>query len=200
MARFTAANARENAAKSHATRRQRLASGNLAGETFPQTPQVGPHELLDSYLSRRLSRVREQLDRLDAMLLTEKDAQKIDRLASAQLRLSEQERILAGRPLPGSRRPKEEPDKSKPKWEDMPPPEYALLPGPPPEANTQPPTTTDAQPATKPPTEPERKYPYYSADNPPTPQPPPPAPPRPPNPSPIFEFHPSVGPPPPSRR
>ena len=53
----------------------------------------------------RLERVRLQLDRVDAMMLTEDDPQRLDRLASAQMRLSEQERILAGRPLPGSRKP-----------------------------------------------------------------------------------------------
>ncbi len=41
----------------------------------------------------------------DEMVNAERDPQRIDRLASAQLRLSEQERILAGRPLRGSRRP-----------------------------------------------------------------------------------------------
>jgi hypothetical protein len=39
------------------------------------------------------------------MMMTEEDPAKIDRLASAQARLAEQERLLAGRPLPGSRRP-----------------------------------------------------------------------------------------------
>ena len=59
----------------------------------------------DSYLTERLMRVRKQLDQVDAMMLTEDDPQRLDRLASAQMRLSEQERILAGRPLPGSRKP-----------------------------------------------------------------------------------------------
>jgi len=35
---------------------------------------------------------------------------KLDRLASAQARLSEQERLLAGRPMPGSFRPKKPPE------------------------------------------------------------------------------------------
>ena len=88
-----------------AARRQRFASGEPAAETFPQTPQTGPLEPPDAYVARRLARVRVQLDRLDTMLLAENDAQKLDRLASAQLRVSEQERILAGRPLPGSFKP-----------------------------------------------------------------------------------------------
>jgi hypothetical protein len=46
-----------------------------------------------------------QLNRLDSMMAKEMDPQRLDRLASAQSKLSEQERILAGRPLPGSRKP-----------------------------------------------------------------------------------------------
>lgn len=53
-------------------------------------------------------RVREQLAKVDRMILEETDPQRLDRLASAQLRLSEQERILDDRPLPGSRRPAQE--------------------------------------------------------------------------------------------
>jgi len=62
----------------------------------------------NDYPAERLSRVREQLDRLDAILLAEKNAQTLDRLASARLRPSEQERIRARRPLPGSRKPPQE--------------------------------------------------------------------------------------------
>jgi len=50
--------------------------------------------------------VKLQLDRVDGMVMTEKDPQKLDRLASAQARLAEQERIMSGRPLPGSMRPR----------------------------------------------------------------------------------------------
>jgi hypothetical protein len=55
-----------------------------------------------SYVLSRLTRVRKQLDRLDRLMAEEIDPQRLDRLASAQYRLSEQERIMAGRPLPGS--------------------------------------------------------------------------------------------------
>lgn len=59
------------------------------------------------YVGGRLARVRVQLDRVDELMMTETDPQKLDRLASAQARLSEQERILDGRALPGSLRPRE---------------------------------------------------------------------------------------------
>ncbi len=42
---------------------------------------------------------------------------KLDKLASAQARLAEQERLLAGRPLPGSRRPERE--RPKRQWASM---------------------------------------------------------------------------------
>jgi hypothetical protein len=67
---------------------------------------MSPLQAADSYVSERLSRVRLQLDRVDGMVMTEKDPQKLDRLASAQARLAEQERIMSGRPLPGSMRPR----------------------------------------------------------------------------------------------
>ena len=44
-------------------------------------------------------------NRLDAAMLEEHDPQRLDRLASAQARLSAQEFALAGRPMPGQRRP-----------------------------------------------------------------------------------------------
>jgi hypothetical protein len=110
MARFTAANAREMAAKAHATRQQRPGSGKLAGKTFPQTPQGGPHEPANDYVSRRLARMRVQLDSVGRAIEAEAtkatpDGQRLNWLAQAQERLAEQERILDNRPLPGSRRP-----------------------------------------------------------------------------------------------
>jgi hypothetical protein len=113
MARITAANAPEMAAKSHAARKQRLASGNLVGEASPQTPKAGSHEAATAYVNARLSRVRVQLDLVDKRITEQAKAKTVDGqvlnwLCAAQERLAEQERILAGRPLPGSRRPKDE--------------------------------------------------------------------------------------------
>ena len=107
MPRFNSANAKEMAAKSHAARLQRRTSGNLAGETFPQTPQVGQEEAANDYVARRLARVRKQLDSVDAAIeeCIGGDSKRLKELTDAQMRLAEQERQLAGRPLPGSRRP-----------------------------------------------------------------------------------------------
>lgn len=59
----------------------------------------------DDFRVQRLARVREQLAKLDAQMAQEDDPQRLDRLASAQAKLSVQEFNLAGRPLPGSHRP-----------------------------------------------------------------------------------------------
>lgn len=56
-------------------------------------------EQLD-YRQLRLVRVREHLDRLDDMFILEKDPQRLSQLAQAMDKLSEQERLLAGRPAP----------------------------------------------------------------------------------------------------
>jgi len=69
-----------------------------------------------NWLERRRLRVRALIGRLDDMVGVETDAQKLDRLASAQAKLAEQERILDGRPLPGSRKPRPERTPSGPQW------------------------------------------------------------------------------------
>lgn len=51
-------------------------------------------------------RVRAQMRRLDEMLSRERDPLSLDRLARALAVLAEQERLLDGRPLPGSLRPR----------------------------------------------------------------------------------------------
>lgn len=104
MPLITSQNAAEMAQRSHEARRQR----KLAEQTKPAKPLTEPLEAGDSYVTRRLLRVRGQLDRLDAMLDDEEDPGRIDKLCSAIARLGEQERQLADRPLPGSRRPTKE--------------------------------------------------------------------------------------------
>jgi hypothetical protein len=100
MALITSANAREMAAKSHESI---LLRNKLREERWNAPP---PEEIkCDEYIVKRVMRVRAQLDRIDRMMMEEDNPQAIDRLAAAMARLSEQERILAGRPLPGSHRP-----------------------------------------------------------------------------------------------
>ena len=107
---FTAANAAEMGRRSAAARAAQ-AQRIPAEPPQPLAPLAPlPQPLLtelDTFAKRRLARVRAQLDRLDDELAecSLEDSKRIKELTDAQLRLSEQERILAGRPLPGSRRP-----------------------------------------------------------------------------------------------
>ena len=100
MPRFT----KETAAI--ASRLGNLARWSRKPDPEPEPPVAGIAEAIpDEYRAKRLARVRKQLDRIDDLMDEECDPQKLDRLASAQARLAEQERILRGEPLPGSRRP-----------------------------------------------------------------------------------------------
>ena len=96
---FTRETAAIMAARSNAVQRERR-------RELDAMPQESRSAMISrDYTSRRLTRVRGQLDRLDKLMGEETDPQRLDRLASAQYRVSEQERILAGRPLPGSWKP-----------------------------------------------------------------------------------------------
>lgn len=65
---------------------------------------VAEQEAADKYRKLRLLRVRKQLDLIDEKIFQElsdnTDASKLDRLASAVLRVNEQERQLSNRSLP----------------------------------------------------------------------------------------------------
>lgn len=100
MALITSANARQMNALGWQARRKRDEQLRQTIATLVQSPQLDYH-------NKRLARVRAQLDRLDSELekCSLSDSKRIKELTDAQLRLSEQERILAGRPLPGSRKP-----------------------------------------------------------------------------------------------
>ena len=63
---------------------------------------------IDSFTFQRLMRVRAQIERIDALLADEDEPKQLKELADALTRLADQERILAGRPLPGSRRPEKD--------------------------------------------------------------------------------------------
>jgi hypothetical protein len=95
---FTKENAAEMAARALEARKQAEIM-RLNGE--PPKPLL-PEE---KYRILTLARTRKQIERLFEMMDECDDAQKLDRLASALARLNEQERQLAGRPLPGSLKP-----------------------------------------------------------------------------------------------
>ena len=59
----------------------------------------------DEFITRRILRVREQIERLSALLDEEEDPQALDRIASAISRLSTLEREYAMRPAPGTLKP-----------------------------------------------------------------------------------------------
>lgn len=94
--RFNAENAREMAARSVEARRK-------ADEERLANPLPDPLEA--DYAVRLLARVRTMLDENDEMLMKARDPLDRDRLARASSVLAERERVLAGRPLPGQRRP-----------------------------------------------------------------------------------------------
>lgn len=102
--RFTTETAREYALKSHAPDSARFLPKPPIVDPLPNTQLTAPSA--DSlYNLKMLARVRKQLDRLFSMFADEPDPMKLDRLASAIARLSELERQLANRPLPGTLRP-----------------------------------------------------------------------------------------------
>jgi hypothetical protein len=113
--RFTAANARQYAALA-TVRRKELASMPPGS---PNTLLPAPYKTRDpnharapinTYVLKRRSRVRRQLNLVDRAIeieasKDEPDGQRLNWLASAQERLAEQERQLDNRPAPGTLRP-----------------------------------------------------------------------------------------------
>lgn len=98
---FTTENAREMSrlgAIARAKKRAERIARAQASEPIPN-----PSE---DYVKLRLACVRAQIGKLDKQILQTRDPQALNWLASAQAKLAEQERILAGRPLPGNLRPK----------------------------------------------------------------------------------------------
>jgi hypothetical protein len=95
MALFTAENAAEMA--------KRGALVKEANKIRKATPELEPNEA-ELFRRMRLSRVRAQLNAIDGLIAKEMkencDPAKLDRLASAAIRLNEQERQLSNRSLP----------------------------------------------------------------------------------------------------
>ena len=111
MPLFTRENAREKALKGNAVRWSRPRPIPPPPEP-PAIPAIVSPSIAepqrDEFQARRLKRVREQLDRVDDLMISEDDPKRLKELADASARLSDQEFKLAGRPSPGSRRPAQE--------------------------------------------------------------------------------------------
>lgn len=123
MPLITPQTAAELAAKSHEARRRNKELREQS-DTEPQPiPQTEPIAL--DFAAQRLSRVRTQLDRIDALAAEETDPKQLKFLADAAGRLQEQERQLAGRPLPGTLKPSAKPPRRP---EPMPEPTPAIQP------------------------------------------------------------------------
>ena len=65
----------------------------------------------DDYLGERILSTRAHIARLDKLMMTERDPQKLQWLATTLAKLSEVERILSGRPNPGHLRPSSTPSR-----------------------------------------------------------------------------------------
>jgi hypothetical protein len=164
--RWTPDEARSMVAKSILAKRLKL----LARPVTPPTPtppnghQPHPPEVEDDgYVTERLTRVRAQLDKLDGTISLElkkkrPDGQRLNWLAQAQERLSDQERELAGRPRlstvkPAARRQPRSPDAPLPYSVARPEPPVVVQPvtdtptgGSQPEPQTPPNTTSPEVP------------------------------------------------------
>jgi len=107
--------ARELAAKSHEARRRNKELRELAELEEQNKALMAPQTTPETYVDKRLIRVRAQIDMLSDMLEAELDPQKIDRLANAITRLSGLEREYANRPLPGTLKPSSKPSQARPR-------------------------------------------------------------------------------------
>jgi hypothetical protein len=103
---ITADNARELQALAVLKRKQRQEERERQEELQALAKQL--QEQSTPYVVGRLARVRERIDRVDGLLAEAVDPLDLDRLARALSTLAELERVLDGRPLPGSRRPGKE--------------------------------------------------------------------------------------------
>lgn len=80
---------------------QRLSAPTTSHQSVPTVKG----DTIAPYIKEQLKIVRARMKQVNEMMIAETDAGKMDRLASAWSKLAEQERILDGRPLPGSLKP-----------------------------------------------------------------------------------------------
>lgn len=121
MPRFTKENAREHSLRGNLIRWSRpvpIDDDSQNGSNEPLEAEIVADTLADDvWLKEHHQRVREAVTKLDNHIgfqLTRRkpDGQGLNWLASALEKLSEQERQMSGRPLPGSLRPKQPSTKS----------------------------------------------------------------------------------------
>jgi hypothetical protein len=112
---FTAENAAKYAELAHAARRQQSIADATIANALPLADSA------DNFVSRKLARVRGQIDVIEKLLDKATEPQAVDRFCNALTRLYDVERILAGRPLPGSRRPREDRGRVSAGWIELQP-------------------------------------------------------------------------------
>ncbi len=114
---FSLENAKELSAKGHEAKRlKKLAIAQALKEAKELKAKIAAMPDPNIYAETRLLRVRGQLDALDDAIQQEVaggESKRLKELVEAQAKLSEQERILANRPLPGSHRPSSKPTKPR---------------------------------------------------------------------------------------
>lgn len=99
---FSPEKARQAALKRHELERQRIAQSQVTPQTN-STEQ--PPQQKNTFVSEQLAQVRAEMVRLQGLASKLKEPLDIERMNRAIGTLAERERILAGRPLPGSHRP-----------------------------------------------------------------------------------------------
>jgi hypothetical protein len=98
--RFTPANARQFAEKSHLARKQRALAGSEAIEKLAEvTPQS--------------EEIAEELSRLLGLMRKTSDADKLQKLSAARSRLLAEWQVLTGTPNPGSQRRSSRPNRQQ---------------------------------------------------------------------------------------
>jgi hypothetical protein len=112
---FTTANAKEMALRGAIVRKERYAQRKAAAKEAKQRARFGATVVTESspayqtgYVAGRLTRIRAHIARLDERLAAATEPLDCERLMRALSLASELERVLDGRPLPGSRRPGKE--------------------------------------------------------------------------------------------
>lgn len=109
---FTVESARIAALKSVAVRKERQ-QARKALALIPAPPPLPTPSQTEIEIAWRLSRTRKQIERIADLLDQERDPQKLDRLSAAWERLNRMEFALAGRPMPGQLRPREQSSKRR---------------------------------------------------------------------------------------